>query len=138
MTAIVFELPTIREVKDERVSRHLSECRAVAPTRAESSAFAAASYLAALCSSLSLRQGYPARGNERGDGLLYRLKAGKSGAVSKTLPTFFDGNTGATHDVPPRGFCIALLKTALPLIERRKGKARFLSEPAVHRFGISS
>ena len=70
---------------------------------------AVANCLAVLCFNLSLRQGDPAGGNERGDGLFYRLKAGKSGAVSKTLPAFLNGDAGATHNVSPRGFCIALL-----------------------------
>src|SRR5215468_5639440 len=95
-----------------RLSRQPEPCRLVmtiSEMPRQSSTFAVANCLAVLCFNLSLRQGDPAGGNERGDGLFYRLKAGKSGAVSKTLPAFLNGDAGATHNVSPRRFCIALL-----------------------------
>ena len=57
----------------------------------------------------SLRQGDPAGGNKCRNGLLYRLKAGEAGAVSKRLPTFFNGNAGTAHDMSPGGFGVAFL-----------------------------
>ena len=71
-------------------------------------------------------------------GLLYRPKAGESGAITKTLAAFLDGNAGTAHDMSPGGLGVAFLQTELPLIEGREGDSGFPSEPVVHRFGIAT
>src|SRR6516162_6854393 len=80
----------------------------------------------------------PAGANQCCNRLLNRLNAGEPRAVSKTLAALLDGNAGTPHDVTPRGFGVTLFQAELPLIEGNEGESRFVPEPAVHRFGISS
>src|SRR6478609_1124150 len=75
--------------------------------------------------------------DERLDGLIDRLKAGVARVIPQPMTAFLNRVRGTAHNMASRVFS-ELTEIEQPFGKRPEYKARFMTEPTIHGFGISS